>query len=185
MGAFRMHCPAAPLHCLVQASVALWVAVAVLMPIVSSASGAATVRAAAPAADAGILRIGSKRFTESYILAEILAQQAATAMATAPEIRQGLGNTAIVYEALRSGAIDLYPEYTGTIAREILKRPETAGDMTALNAALAPARARRGDSAGVSGWVCVGDAGSGRCCGPHRVARRPGRPSGIAAGLVE
>ena len=140
MGAFRMSCPTALLHRLVQALGALWVlvAVAVLMPIASSASGAATVRAAAPAADAGILRIGSKRFTESYILAEILAQQAATAMAAAPEIRQGLGNTAIVYEALRSGAIDLYPEYTGTIAREILKRPETAGDMTALNAALAP-----------------------------------------------
>lgn len=93
---------------------------------------------AASQKDAGTLHIGSKRFTESYILAEVLAQQAAPALTDPPQIRQGLGNTAIVYEALRSGAIDLYPEYTGTIAREILKRPESASDITALNAALAP-----------------------------------------------
>lgn len=67
------------------------------------------------------LRIGSKRFTESYILAQVLAQ---TAQPHAPvEVQQGLGNTAIVYEALRAGSIDVYPEYTGTIALEILKQP--------------------------------------------------------------
>jgi osmoprotectant transport system permease protein len=76
--------------------------------------------ASAHAADDS-LRIGSKRFTESYILAQVLAQ---TAQPHAPvEVQQGLGNTAIVYEALRSGSIDLYPEYTGTIALEILKTP--------------------------------------------------------------
>ena len=65
------------------------------------------------------LRIGSKRFTESYILAQVLAQKA---QPQAPvEVLQGLGNTAIVYAALRAGGIDLYPEYTGTIAHEILK----------------------------------------------------------------
>jgi osmoprotectant transport system permease protein len=65
------------------------------------------------------LRIGSKRFTESYILAQVLAQTAQPHAAT--DVKQGLGNTAIVYEALRSGSIDLYPEYTGTIDQEILK----------------------------------------------------------------
>ena len=74
-----------------------------------------------PADAADTLRIGSKRFTESYILAEVLAQAAAP---HAPvEVRQGLGNTAIVHAALRAGAIDIYPEYTGTIALEILKAP--------------------------------------------------------------
>ena len=69
-----------------------------------------------------VLRIGSKRFTESYILAQVLAQTAQAVQAPANvEVKQGLGNTAIVYEALRSGSIDLYPEYTGTIAQEILK----------------------------------------------------------------
>jgi osmoprotectant transport system permease protein len=66
-----------------------------------------------------VLRIGSKRFTEAYILAEVLAQTAAPHART--EVRQGLGNTAIVFEALRSGNIDLYPDYLGTIDLEILK----------------------------------------------------------------
>lgn len=88
----------------------------------------------AAAADAQPLRIGSKRFTEAYVLAEILAQ---TARAQGPvELKPGLGNTAIVYEALRSGAIDLYPEYTGTIALEIVKDPK-ATTLEALRERLA------------------------------------------------
>jgi osmoprotectant transport system permease protein len=83
------------------------------------------------------LRVGSKRFTESYILAEVLAQTAAPYLATPPNVRRGLGNTAIVYEALRSGSIDLYAEYTGTIALEILKSDKPM-DRAAMNAALAP-----------------------------------------------
>jgi osmoprotectant transport system permease protein len=70
------------------------------------------------------LRIGSKRFTESYILAQVIAQQTAPHLAHAPVVLQGLGNTAIVYEALRSGAIDVYPEYAGTISLEILKNTQ-------------------------------------------------------------
>lgn len=73
---------------------------------------------ALPAVAEDRLRIGSKRFTESYVLAWILAQAADPARAA--DVRAGLGNTAIVYEALRAGTIDLYPEYLGTIDREIL-----------------------------------------------------------------
>jgi osmoprotectant transport system permease protein len=83
------------------------------------------------------LRIGSKRFTESYILAQVLAQAAAPRLAQAPQVKAGLGNTAIVYEALRSGQIDLYPEYAGTIALEILKSDKPLG-LEAMNRALAP-----------------------------------------------
>ena len=91
------------------------------------------------AADASrdTLHIGSKRFTESYILAQVLAQTVAARTGTKPEVLQGLGNTAIVYEALRSGSIDLYPEYTGTISLEILKS-KTPLSMDAMNKALAP-----------------------------------------------
>ncbi len=88
-------------------------------------------------AQADSLRVGSKRFTESYILAEVLAQTASPHLPAPAVVRQGLGNTAIVYEALRSGGIDLYAEYTGTIALEILKNPEATG-REAMNAALAP-----------------------------------------------
>jgi osmoprotectant transport system permease protein len=42
-----------------------------------------------------------------------------------------------VYEALRSGSIDMYPEYAGTIALEILKSPKPM-ELQAMNEALAP-----------------------------------------------
>ena len=79
--------------------------------------------------------VGSKRFTESYILGEIATQRIqATGSATATH-RQGLGNTAILFAALKSGAIDVYPDYTGTLAFELLglKRVPSLAE---LNAAL-------------------------------------------------
>ncbi|WP_431264856.1 glycine betaine ABC transporter substrate-binding protein [Roseateles chitinivorans] len=85
------------------------------------------------------LRIGSKRFTESYILAEVIAQ---TVRADDPgaevEIRQGLGNTAIVHAALKAGSIDVYPEYLGTIEREILGHATTGAPLEQLQAELRP-----------------------------------------------
>jgi osmoprotectant transport system permease protein len=97
---------------------------------------AATVLGALAAPDEAELRIGSKRFTESYILGEILVQTAARAGTPATH-KPGMGNTAILVQALSLGAIDAYPEYTGTIAREILKSEENL-DRAALNAKLAP-----------------------------------------------
>jgi osmoprotectant transport system permease protein len=76
-------------------------------------------------------QVGSKRFTESYILGEILAQS------SGGRHKRGLGNTAIRVEALKNGAIDVYPEYTGTIAREILKTEERL-DLQGLNQKLHP-----------------------------------------------
>ena len=82
------------------------------------------------------LRVGSKRFTESYILGEIITQAAAQAKEATLRHRQGLGNTGIVFAALKSGAIDVYPDYSGTIAKEILKI-EGSFDLTLLNTRLA------------------------------------------------
>jgi osmoprotectant transport system permease protein len=87
--------------------------------------------AAAPTLD-----VGSKRFTESYILGEILAQTAQAAGEASAVHRQGLGNTAIVLGALTQGSIDVYPEYTGTIAKEILKL-DAVPPLPELNARLA------------------------------------------------
>src|SRR5215468_2538861 len=64
--------------------------------------------------------IGSKKFTESYVLGEI-AKRALIDAGIPAEHRQGMGGTIILWEALRGGQIDAYPEYTGTIATEILK----------------------------------------------------------------
>jgi len=82
-------------------------------------------------AHADVLKVGSKRFTESYILGELVART------VHGEHRPGLGNTGIVLAALKAGSIDLYPEYTGTIAREVLKLPGDPG-IDELNRALAP-----------------------------------------------
>jgi osmoprotectant transport system permease protein len=81
--------------------------------------------------------VGSKRFTESYILGEIVNLTLRDAGVQAVH-RQGLGNTAIVTQALTTGQIDIYPEYTGTILREILKRPETQASLSELNTWLKP-----------------------------------------------
>jgi len=80
------------------------------------------------------LRIGSKRFTESYVLGELLVRAAGGEGAAVH--RPGLGNTGILHAALRAGSIDVYPEYTGTIAREIL-RLEGNPSLAEINAALA------------------------------------------------
>lgn len=64
--------------------------------------------------------IGSKKFTESYVLGEI-ATRTLNDSAIPAEHRQGMGGTIILWQALRGSQIDLYPEYTGTIAEEILK----------------------------------------------------------------
>ena len=101
------------------------------------AAGLALLAAAAGAhAAPEPLRIGSKRFTESYVLGEVLVQAASRAGVPA-EHKPGLGNTAILFAALRSGSIDAYPEYTGTIAAEILKSPGPL-DLATINARLAP-----------------------------------------------
>jgi osmoprotectant transport system permease protein len=94
--------------------------------------GAALAAGAVSAGDT--VTVGSKRFTESYILGEIAAQRMQAAGARAVH-RQGLGNTAIVFAALKSGAIDVYPEYTGTLAFELLGLKRVPS-LTALNAAL-------------------------------------------------
>ncbi len=88
------------------------------------------------AACAAPLVVGSKRFTESYVLGEIV-RQTLQAQGIEAEHRQGLGNTGILEQALASGTVDVYPEYTGTIVRELLKRQGNPS-LDELNDWLAP-----------------------------------------------
>src|SRR3546814_4953225 len=78
--------------------------------------------------------IGSKNFTESVILGEIGAALGPGAD-TRVEHRRQLGGTRILWRALLEGGIDAYPEYTGTLAQELLQMP--GADIDALRAALA------------------------------------------------
>jgi osmoprotectant transport system permease protein len=63
--------------------------------------------------------IGSKTFTESVVLGELIAHLARTA-GGAPIHRRQLGGTRVLWHALLAGEIDVYPEYTGTLSQEIL-----------------------------------------------------------------
>lgn len=69
------------------------------------------------------IRVGSKAFTEGYLVGELAAQKIELDQRRPVERRFGLGNTGIVYEALLRGEIDVYSEYTGTIAEAILFDP--------------------------------------------------------------
>ncbi len=77
--------------------------------------------------------IGSKTFTEGYILAEIAAQIIEDAGEVSVTRRFGLGGTGITFQAMESGDIDLYPEYTGTLSEVILKsRSQNLDELSAL-----------------------------------------------------
>ncbi|MCS7312689.1 MAG: ABC transporter permease subunit [Acidobacteria bacterium] len=92
-----------------------------------------------PALGIGFTRpvvIGSKKFTESYILGEIARIQLERAGVPATH-RPGMGGTIILWQALKAGAIDVYPDYTGTIQEEILRIP---GKTTAAQLRTALAR---------------------------------------------
>lgn len=73
-----------------------------------------------PMRSAAAVIIGSKEFTESYVLAEI-AKGSAERAGLPVDLRAGMGGTLILWEALRQGAITCYPEYTGTIREVILQ----------------------------------------------------------------
>jgi glycine betaine/choline ABC-type transport system substrate-binding protein len=69
--------------------------------------------------------IGSKNFTESFLAAHLMAELLESA-GYPVERKVGLGGTAVVHQALVSGDISLYAEYTGTALLVMLKMPVTA-----------------------------------------------------------
>ena len=69
--------------------------------------------------------VASKPFGESYLLAEMFSQLL-EARGLRVDRRPGLGATEIAFRALRTGAIDVYPEYTGTGLLAILGEPPLA-----------------------------------------------------------
>ena len=68
------------------------------------------------------LVIGSKNFTEQVILGEIIAQHLENRLHQSVERKLNLGGTMLSHQALLSGDIDMYPEYTGTAFTNVLKR---------------------------------------------------------------
>jgi osmoprotectant transport system permease protein len=78
--------------------------------------------------------IGSKKFTESVILGEIILQLVRNVGVEASH-RQELGGSRILWNALLNGDIDIYPEYSGTICKEILAN-QVPHDLEAITTSL-------------------------------------------------
>jgi osmoprotectant transport system substrate-binding protein len=66
------------------------------------------------------IKVGSKNFTEQFVVAEIYAQ-ALEAAGLKVERKLNLGGTLIAHKALEEKQIDLYPEYTGTMLLVVIK----------------------------------------------------------------
>ena len=116
-------------------------------------AGAAALAFAAPAGGA-TLRIGSKKFTESVILGEIITHLSRHA-GDQPTHRKEVGGTRVLWNALLSGEIDAYPEYTGTISQELLAgQGLTTEDQ--IRAALERAGVRMSRSLGFNNTYAIG-----------------------------
>jgi osmoprotectant transport system substrate-binding protein/osmoprotectant transport system permease protein len=108
----------------------------VIFTLVTALSGA--VGAARP------LRIGAKPFSESLVLAHLLAARAEAAGARA-EVLDSLGSS-VLFDALTNGDLDAYVDYSGTLHTTVLKKPGAVSDRAGLIADLArelPARGAR------------------------------------------
>jgi len=99
-------------------------------------SGAGAVAAAAAAPPPAVASIGSKNFTESIILADIL-QDLARRRGLSLTHHRAMGGSAILWQALLNGSIDAYPEYTGTITEQLLHGLPPHSSRSQLAAALA------------------------------------------------
>jgi len=104
--------------------------------------------------DRALVRIGSKSFTESVVLAEIAAALLRDA-GFAVEHRRELGGTRIVWNALRRGEIDVYPEYSGTLEQEVFAAGGVRG-LDALRGALGAQGIRLGASLGFEDRYALG-----------------------------
>jgi osmoprotectant transport system permease protein len=109
--------------------VRLAVACVVVVVVVFAAS--LTVSGDARANDSKAVRIASKSFTESVVLAEI-ATELERAAGFEAEHRVGLGGSRLVWDALVNGSVDVYPEYTGTLVDELLPASSLASIADAL-----------------------------------------------------
>ncbi len=71
--------------------------------------------------------IGSKNYTENIIMAHLFKQVIEANTTATVKVQENLGNTFVVFEAIKAGDIDMYPDFTGTIYQANLKQTEKLG----------------------------------------------------------
>jgi len=95
-------------------------AVVALLALPGCGDGGAAAKKAttAPLSSGAPVRIGTKNFTEQYILGE-LYKQALEAKGLRVELKDGIGSSEIIHEAMAGGALDMYPEYVDLLLSEV------------------------------------------------------------------
>ena len=76
-------------------------------------------------AEGKTISVGSKNFTEQYVLGEIYSQALEAAGFTVKK-QLDLGSELLAFKALKAGKIDAYPEYTGTALTSFFAKPALA-----------------------------------------------------------
>lgn len=104
------------------------IAVLALLCVVT---GGSAIQSISRSAGQNTITIGAKTFTEQYILSAIIAAQVHNDTGLPAKLMQSLGST-VAFDALRTGQIDTYVEYSGTIWATLMKRkdvPQNRGDV--------------------------------------------------------
>jgi osmoprotectant transport system substrate-binding protein len=106
----------------------LGLALVALLLLVAGCGGSSTPPKTTTGGDAPPpLRIGTKNFAEQFLLGE-LYKQALEAKGVPVELKENIGSTEIIHQALNDGALDMYPEYLGVLLSEVagLRRRPTS-----------------------------------------------------------
>lgn len=93
----------------------------------SGSTGTSAARPAGPGADKPPVTIGTKNFPEEFILGELYAQ-ALRAKGFRVNLKSNVGATEIIYRALTSSTLDMYPEYTGVVTAVVGNQRQRATD---------------------------------------------------------
>lgn len=112
-----------------------WIAGAALALACMIAGSSAALLRARDASGRGAVTIAAKTFTEQYILARALREQVQRRTATPARVLDSLGST-VAFDALRTGQIDAYVDYSGTLWTTILHRADAPADRVALRRAI-------------------------------------------------
>ena len=99
----------------------------------SSSSSASTPAAGSPGAGKPAVTIGDKNFAEENILGQLYAQ-ALKAKGYKVTLKDNVGSTELIYKALTSGRIDMYPEYTGVLLSAVAGQTRNPSSATAAYA---------------------------------------------------
>ncbi len=105
-----------------KAAYAVSLGVAILVGLIAAGAGAAATSAAKPT-----VTIGTKNFTEQYVLGQ-LYKQALQAKGYKVAYKENIGNSELIDAAIKSGKINFYPEYDGVIVTDLAKKafPKTS-----------------------------------------------------------